>query len=74
MIKIQEILELSVAERLLIIEKIWDSINHNDIKLSLAHEQELDLRLSRYNKGETTFFSWTEIKDELNATRLKPRN
>jgi putative addiction module component (TIGR02574 family) len=66
MIKMQEILDLSVAERILMIEKIWDSINPNDIQLSVSHEQELDARLARYKKGETSFFSWDEIKNELN--------
>jgi putative addiction module component (TIGR02574 family) len=65
MIKMQEILELSVDERILIAEQIWDSINTNDIQLSSALENELDARLSRYAKGETNFFSWDEIKNEL---------
>ncbi len=61
----QEILEMSVAERILMIEKIWDSIDHNTISLPVTHEQELDKRLERYNKGETTFVSWNDIKSEL---------
>ncbi len=67
MIQIQEILDLSVAERILMIEKIWDSINAEDIPLSEAHEQELDARLARYKNGETAFFSWNDIKNELNS-------
>ena len=65
----QEILELSVAERILMIEKIWDSIDHTTIPLSAAHEQELDRRLSRYENGETTFVTWQDIKNELNAAK-----
>ncbi|MDB5031067.1 MAG: putative addiction module component [Mucilaginibacter sp.] len=42
----KEILEMSVAERILMIEKIWDSIDPNNI--ATTHEQELDRRLSRY--------------------------
>lgn len=67
MIQIQEILDLSVAERILMIEKIWDSINPDDIQLTETHEQELDARLARYKRGETTFFSWSDIKNELNS-------
>jgi putative addiction module component (TIGR02574 family) len=66
MIQIQEILDLSVAERILMVEKIWDSINPDDIQLSVDQEKELDARLARYKKGETNFYSWNEIKDELN--------
>ena len=69
MVKMQEIMELSVAERILMIEKIWDSIDHTDIPVPANHEQELDKRLARYEKGETTFVSWSEIKAELNAAK-----
>lgn len=69
MIKMQEILDLSVAERILMIEKIWDSINHNDIQISAAQKQELDRRMARYEKGETNFVSWNEIKSELNTLK-----
>jgi putative addiction module component (TIGR02574 family) len=69
MIKMQEILDLSVAERILMIEKIWDSINHNDIQIPVAQKQELDRRMARYENGETGFVSWKEIKSELNALK-----
>jgi putative addiction module component (TIGR02574 family) len=65
MIKMQEILELSVEERILIAEQIWDSIDTNDIHLSTAQEKELDARLARYANGETKFFRWDQIKNEL---------
>jgi len=67
MIQLQEILELSVAERILMIEKIWDSIDHNKLAVPDTHKQELDRRLDRYNRGETTFVSWDDIKKELNS-------
>ncbi len=59
----QEILDLSVAERISIIEKIWASIDIvDDIEVTEAIEVELDKRLSRYNKGETKIYSWDDIK------------
>ncbi len=69
MIQMQEILDMSVAERILMIEKIWDSIDPNSIPVPSTHEQELDNRLSRYAKGETTFVSWEDIKNELNSAK-----
>jgi putative addiction module component (TIGR02574 family) len=69
MIKMQEILDMSVAERILMIEKIWDSIDHTHIPLPPAHEQELDRRLTRYENGQTTFVSWDDIKNELKAAK-----
>ena len=63
MIKMQEILNLSVEERIQVIGKIWESIDDtNEIKTAGAIEEELDKRLERYNKGETRFFSWGEIQ------------
>ena len=67
MITMQEILGLSIKERIMI-KKIWESIEDlNDIKIPETHEQELDKRLSRYEKGETKFVSWNHIKSELNV-------
>jgi putative addiction module component (TIGR02574 family) len=69
MIQLQEIMELSVAERILMIEKIWDTIDHDTIATSEGHEQELDRRLKRYENGETKFHSWVDIKNELNSSK-----
>ncbi|MEP6613694.1 MAG: addiction module protein [Mucilaginibacter sp.] len=68
MIQMQEIMEMSVAERILMIEKIWDSIDHNSIETPASHQEELDRRLVRFEKGETTFYSWSYIKKELSAS------
>ena len=65
----QEILDMSVAERILMIEKIWDSIDHDNIPIPGNHQQELDRRLDRYADGETTFVSWESIKKELNTAK-----
>jgi len=68
MIKLEEILDLSVEERIWMIEKIWDSIDDpNEIQIPGSHEQELDNRLNRYEKGETKFVSWNKVKSRLNT-------
>jgi len=68
MIKMEEILDLSIEERLLVIERIWKSIDHpKDIQIPEAHAQELDSRLSRYENGQTRFVNWSEVKSKLNA-------
>ncbi|MEO6978715.1 MAG: addiction module protein [Mucilaginibacter sp.] len=69
MVQMQEIMEMSVAERILMIEKIWDSIDHNSIETPASHQEELDRRLARFEKGETTFYSWADIKKELSAAK-----
>jgi len=67
MIEMKEISDLSVAERILMIEKISDSINHDSIETSEAQERELDRRRARYEKGETKFVTWADIKNELTS-------
>ena len=63
----QEILEMSIDERISMIGKIWDSIDHSSLETPAEHQQELDRRLSRYENGGTKFFSWKEIKSELQS-------
>jgi putative addiction module component (TIGR02574 family) len=61
----QEILNLSVAERMTIIEKIWDSVDKSAINIPDSHKQELDRRLDEYERGETEFVTWDEVKARL---------
>ena len=35
-------------------------------RISEFHEQELDRRLQRYEKGKTAFVTWAVLKNELN--------
>ncbi|MEO5572202.1 MAG: addiction module protein [Bacteroidia bacterium] len=59
---INAILKLSVAERILLIEKLWDSLNTNELEISDAQKKELDKRLLRIKKGETKFYKWEDVK------------
>jgi putative addiction module component (TIGR02574 family) len=52
---IQEIQSLSNAEKILLVEQIWDSIDKDDIQLTAAQKKELDRRLEQHAKGETKF-------------------
>lgn len=61
----QNILKLSTAERLLLLEKVWNSIPSNEITMKDSHVKELDKRLSRLKRGETRFFTWDEVKKNL---------
>lgn len=65
MVNLQEILRLSASERMLIIEKIWDSLNPIDVEVNQTQKEELDKRLARYEHGETKFYSWEDIKKDL---------
>ena len=67
MTNIKEILRLSHSGRILMIEQIWDSINPSDIDMKEEHKKELDKRLERYQKGNTRFHSWDDIKQDLSS-------
>jgi len=59
------VFKLSIAERLLLLEKLWDSIPTDKLAVTKAQKAELDKRLLRLEKGETKFFTWDEVKKEL---------
>ena len=61
----QNIFKLSTAERLLLLEEIWNSIPASEIRLKESHKKELDRRLSLIEEGKTTFFTWDEVKKNL---------
>jgi len=44
---------------------ILENIYRSKIGLPEGQKEELDKRLKRFENGETTFFTWEEIKDEL---------
>lgn len=70
--QIDEILKLSEAERLLAMEKIWDSLDHKKLSVNKSQREELDRRISRYKSGETTFYSWDDVKKGLH-NKISPK-
>jgi putative addiction module component (TIGR02574 family) len=62
MSNLQNILKLSIAERLLLLEELWNSIPSGEISIKDSHKKELDKRLARMKRGETRFFTWDEVK------------
>jgi putative addiction module component (TIGR02574 family) len=62
-----EIDQLSIEERLQIVEVLWDSIVEQPEQLPLtdAQCQELDRRLDRYHQDPTAGSSWEEVKQRL---------
>ena len=63
---LKDILKLSVAERILLVEEIWNSIaaeSHEDsTSLTTTQKQEIDRRLALYRSGQTKTYSWKEVK------------
>ncbi len=66
---IQEIKKLSVAERILLVEDIWDSIisSGEDLLLSDEQKRELDSRLDAYYKNPKEGKSWEEVRKNIKS-------
>lgn len=65
--QISDILQLSIAERIQLVEDIWDSIAVVPEAVPLTEEQkaELDRRLESYQANPDEGISWQELKDKL---------
>jgi putative addiction module component (TIGR02574 family) len=59
--------QLSVAERILLVEEIWDSITADPdaIPLTPAQQDELDRRIAEYEADPKAGSSWEEVKARL---------
>jgi putative addiction module component (TIGR02574 family) len=62
-----EIMELPVAERIQLVEDIWDSIVEapEAMPLTPAQTEELERRLEAYHRDPTAGRPWEEIKDRV---------
>jgi putative addiction module component (TIGR02574 family) len=65
--QVSEILQLSVAERVQIVEDIWDSIGKNPEELALSETEkiELDKRLEGYRQNPNEGIEWETLKKNL---------
>ncbi|MBI3006181.1 MAG: addiction module protein [Ignavibacteriales bacterium] len=62
-----EIKKLSVAERILLVEEIWDSIARENeaFELSDSQKKELERRSQSFSSNPALGRSWEEIKAEF---------
>jgi len=71
MTQLNEILKLSVSEKILMVEAIWDSIDSDskasEVKLSDNTKKVLDERLSQYSKSPNTVSTWEQVKSRIEA-------
>jgi putative addiction module component (TIGR02574 family) len=58
---------LSIPERILLVEEIWDSIAEtpDEVTLTEAQRAELDRRLAAYEADPQAGSPWEEVKAEL---------
>ncbi len=70
-INIQEILKLSVEERIEIVEAVWDSIaaSPESLPVTAAQKRELDRRLAEHRANPEAGKTWKEIQDSLDENQ-----
>lgn len=61
----EEIFALPPAERLRLIETLWDSLNSDQLPLPESHERAIDEALAEYRRNPEEGRSWDEVRDEL---------
>jgi len=59
-----DIAQLSVAERIKLVEDLWDSlvVNPDEVPVTQSQRDELDRRLSAYHDNPTEAASWEQVK------------
>ena len=62
-----DLLELSVSERIQLVEDLWDSIVAvpESIPLTEAQKQELDRRLDAYHKNPDAGSPWELVRERI---------
>ncbi len=67
MLDISELKRLSVAERILLVEELWDSIAQDSElpPITDAQRQELERRLAAFETNPRAGASWDEVKQRL---------
>ena len=63
------VLNLSVAERIQLVEDIWDTIAEvpGELPLSEAQKIELDRRLEAYHRNPDQGSPWAEVKERIRS-------
>jgi len=66
---IKEILELPSAEKILLVEQIWDSLDHQVLEIPDVQKLELDRRQELDENGHMSWHTWSEVKSYLRTKK-----
>lgn len=66
-ISMDDIRQLSVSERIQLVEDIWDTIaaSQESVPLTNRQRQELDRRLDEYSRDRSTGRIWDAVREDL---------
>ena len=59
--------KMSLKEKLLALEELWDDLSHNPEAVAVPewHKSELDARMQKVAEGQAEFEDWATIKQRL---------
>ena len=68
---LSELKKFSTAEKILIVEELWDSIADDQGKFELTGEErdELDRRVADYFLSPDDGYSWEEVKNRIKSMK-----
>jgi putative addiction module component (TIGR02574 family) len=74
--QLEQLLSLSVEDRIQLVEALWDSIadEPDSLPVTAAQRAELDRRLAEHHKDPAAARSWAQVRDELNWKYVAARN
>ncbi len=61
----EELFKLSAAERLKLLEELWDSIADDDLALTDEQREDLDRRLVEADADPTGGSPWEEVRERV---------
>lgn len=66
-ISVSDLLHLSVAERIQLVEDLWDSIASQPeaLELTSAQREEIDRRLAEHDANPESAVPWEEVRTRL---------
>jgi len=69
--EIPEIKKLSIPEKILFVEKLWDSISAHEHKIPVpdCHKVELDRRLASYHKNLGNLLYLDDLQSRIEAKK-----
>ena len=69
---VQEIEQLSVQEKIQLVEDLWDSIADSNSELTLSEwqKEELNRRYKEYQQGNLELHDWQSVHEELRGKTL----
>ncbi len=67
--EIKDLDKITTAEKIVLVEQLWDSVSKKDIDLSSELKSELDFRLRKVEEGRAEYFTWQDVKKHIDSLR-----